>query len=153
MQNANIKNEIERKFLIKKVVFIQEDKNLFSSWNKLKQKIDSREGGKIFLHTREVWWCSLGVNVGGEINGKNELYERPCLMLNVYNKDMALVLPITSIEKKDKFHYEIILDNGKKVYVKLTQVRVISTKRVIRKISTLNKEDFKNIKEKMRDYV
>jgi hypothetical protein len=26
---------------------------------------------KFFGHLREVWWCSLGVNVGAETDGKN----------------------------------------------------------------------------------
>ncbi len=41
----------------------------FNKWNLKKQKLNSR---KDFSHPkeREVWWCSVGQNIGTEIYGK-----------------------------------------------------------------------------------
>ena len=37
----------------------------FDTWNALKKHID-RKRFLAFVHAREVWWCSLGLNVGTE---------------------------------------------------------------------------------------
>ncbi|MFA5871014.1 MAG: hypothetical protein WC842_03995 [Candidatus Paceibacterota bacterium] len=57
-----------------------EYKKDFDSWNIQKKKINTREK-VIFCNIREIWWCSLGVNIGSEEDGKNELFERPVLIL------------------------------------------------------------------------
>ncbi len=122
----------------------------FDAWNKLK-KIFEKEERKFFAHPREIWWCSLGLNLGAEIDGKNDSFERPVLVITVYNKESMLVLPITSREKDDKFHYKIFvkikdIKTGeyieKSVWIKLTQAKVISNKRLLRKIDLISIEDF-----------
>ena len=42
----------------------------YKNWHKLKSQIDS-VGVEKFFHEQEIWWCSVGVNVGYEIDGKN----------------------------------------------------------------------------------
>lgn len=122
----------------------------FYSWIKLKKELDN-SNRKPFAHIREVWWCSLGVNIGAEADGKNENFERPCIVLKVYNTESLLILPLTSKVKEDKFHFKIEVKNKlgeiKLVYVKLTQPRIISSKRLIRKVDTVDKEVFQDIKK------
>jgi uncharacterized protein YifN (PemK superfamily) len=122
----------------------------FDKWNKLK-KIFEKEERELFAHPREVWWCSLGLNLGAEIDGKNDNFERPVLVINVYSRETMFVLPITSKEKNDKFHYKIFvkikdIKSGeyleRPVWVKLTQSRVISNKRLLRKVDTISVNNF-----------
>lgn len=37
-------------------------------WNGKKKKVHNRADTP-FFHTREIWWCALGVNVGFEQDG------------------------------------------------------------------------------------
>ena len=74
----------------------------FDSWNKIKKQVDERKIN-IFCNQREIWWCSLGLNVGSEEDGKNELFERPVLIINVFNRDMIRVSPLTSKNKEITF--------------------------------------------------
>ncbi len=67
----------------------------FDTWNKMKKELNRLPIDR-FAHAREIWWCSLGLNVGAEIDGKNENFERPVIVLKVYNVETMLVLPITS---------------------------------------------------------
>jgi mRNA interferase MazF len=133
----------------------------FNGWNNLK-KIFEKEERSIFAHPREIWWCSLGVNLGAETDGKNDSFERPVLILNVYNKETMFVLPITSKEKNDKFHYKIFVkikniktgeQEEKSVWIKLTQSRVISNKRLLRKVDTLSIGDFDKIIATFKDSI
>jgi|SRR3989344_7715162 len=116
----------------------------FDNWNTLKKNLHKRPEN-VFAYPREIWWCALGMNVGAEIDGKNENFERPVIVFKVYNKETLLVLPITSKEKNDKFHHKITTEQ-KTVWVKLTQSRVISNKRLLRKVDILSEEEFKLLK-------
>ena len=53
----------------------------FNNQNEKKIKIDSKIK---YGHPkeREIWWCSVGLNVGTEIYGKGEDFARPVLIIN-----------------------------------------------------------------------
>ena len=116
----------------------------FDGWIKTKKQINAMEG-RAFAHPREIWWCSLGVNVGAEIDGKNENFERPVIVMKVYNKETLLILPTTGREKDDSFHHKITTEKVTS-WVKLTQARVISNKRLLRKVDVLGEEEFAALK-------
>jgi len=140
---------------------LKEYKKDFDSWNTLKQQAE-RSNRKVFAHPREVWWCSLGVNIGVEADGKNDNFERPVLVINVYNRHSMLILPITGQSRQDTFHTpirvkELNRETGEKftktVYVKLTQARVISNKRLLRKVDVLSKSEFKEVVTQLRNFI
>lgn len=144
--------------LLQTLAFMQKN---FDKWNDLKKTFE-KENREFFAHPREVWWCSLGVNLGAEIDGKNDNFERPVLVMSVYSRETMFVLPITSKEKNDKFHYKIFIKikdiktgeyQEKPVWVKLTQARVISNKRLLRKVDTVSMCDFKIILKVFKDSV
>jgi mRNA interferase MazF len=123
----------------------------FDKWNLVKKSLDARDK-KVFAHPREIWWCSLGLNIGAETDGKNDNFERPVIILKVYNKETMLVLPITSKERDDPFHHKIETSE-KTGWVKLTQPRVISTKRLVRKVAMLPEADFDALKTAWKDSI
>lgn len=132
----------------------------FDKWN-ISKKLVNAITHDVFGYPREVWWCSLGINIGAEIDGKNENFERPVVIMKVYNKETMLVLPATGKVKKDKFHLPIEISAinqetkevyKKTVYIKLTQARVISNKRLIRKVDVINKKDFRKIQDAFKDF-
>ena len=60
----------------------------FDEWNiqrKMVQKNSVVESYDFFFHEKEVWWSALGVNIGVEMDGKNENFERPVLVLRKIN--------------------------------------------------------------------
>ncbi len=57
----------------------------FDDWNKAKKTINDIGEYKLY-HTREVWWCSLGVNVGFEQDGSKDEHRRPVLVLKGLSK-------------------------------------------------------------------
>lgn len=117
----------------------------FDSWNEIKKKVHNRERS-VFCNTREIWWCSLGVNIGSEEDGKNDLFERPVVILKVFNKDIVRVAPLTSKEKDDKYHKQISYENRSGSVI-LSQIKTISTKRLSRKLCRLDKKQFEEIIE------
>ena len=60
----------------------------FDNWNCFKKLIHRKKPDNEFnFHQGDVWWTALGVNIGKEINGKNETFERPTLILKVINNN------------------------------------------------------------------
>jgi len=111
----------------------------FDSWNQIKKKVQDRKD--IFCNAREIWWCALGLNVGSEEDGKNELFERPILIIKVFNHQMIRVAPLTSKQKDDAHHFAITYD-GRSGSIILSQTKTISTKRLSRKLCRLDKTQF-----------
>lgn len=117
----------------------------FDKWNTIKQKTDQKIlPDDFFFYEREIWWCSLGKNIGVEVNGKDEGFERPGIILKVFNKDMMWFLPITSNIKRSPFYYNFSFNNTEQS-VMITHIRNISSKRLRRKIGTIADSDFENI--------
>ena len=62
--------------------FIKEIKK----WLDLKIKLWTHDKGVIFKQG-EVWWCSLGLNLGEEIFGKGEKFSRPVLVFKKFTSN------------------------------------------------------------------
>ena len=122
----------------------------FDQWNEEKKHLH-KQNRFVYAYPREIWLCALGVNIGAETDGKNENFERPILIMRVYNKDTLLVLPITTKTKNDEFHYAIQAKLGT-VWIKLTQARVISHRRLVRKLDTLSLKEFQKVKRLFQKY-
>ncbi len=117
--------------------------------NGIKKQIEDTDK-KIFCNVREIWWCSIGENVGVEFRGKNELFERPVLILKVFNQYSISVLPLTSKIKDGKYYTKVVLENTIS-YGNLSQVKLISTKRLTRKVGRIFKKDFQIILENFKN--
>ncbi len=115
----------------------------FDVWNEIKKNLN----GKMrvpFCYSREIWWCSLGVNVGSEEDGKNNMFERPVLIIKVINKDMIRIVPLTSKIKADPQHVPIKYE-GRIGTLRLSHLKTISTKRLSRKLCTLDEIQFSKV--------
>jgi mRNA interferase MazF len=122
----------------------------FDKWNEKKKSIHTRKK-QVLFNEREVWWCSLGVNVGFEMDGKNELFERPVLVLRKFSKLSLLVLPLTSREKEGKYYYTLPEHKGITSRVILSQFRLISSKRLIRKVRKIPSTNHNEIRRKVKE--
>ncbi len=121
----------------------------FIRWHKKKCSIDLKTNTYLFRH-REIWWCSLGLNVGSEEDGKNANFERPILIFKKFNRNLFLGLPMTSKVKDIPYHYT--LTHGEKEYsILISQIRTLSSKRLIRKIRTVGSEEFSKITQRIKD--
>jgi len=107
----------------------------FDQWNTVKKSVQEKRDFS-GLHQRELWWVTFGINVGVEIGGKQDAFERPAIVLRKFNNQMTWVVPVTSQEKDGPFYERFML--GESVYfAAITQLRTLSTKRFLRKIGMI----------------
>jgi mRNA interferase MazF len=117
----------------------------FGRWTELKRSLGELDI-KQDSHEREVWWCSVGINLGYEEDGKNSFFERPILVLRKYSKDFLLAASLTSTIKSGPHYFPVVI-HGTNRSVILSQQRSISVRRLNRKICVLGKTTFKHIIE------
>ena len=125
-------------------------KKEFDKWNEKKKKINEQELD-IFYHEREIWWCSLGVNIGSEQDGSGEEYRRPVLILKGLSRQTCLIVPLTASPQTHPLRPSVGLVDGKAATALLSQIRVIDSKRLVRKIGYLNQETFNRIRKTAKD--
>src|SRR3989344_2648789 len=112
----------------------------FDGWNTIKKEVNESIFAD-YIHEREVWWCSLGINIGFEEDGKNASFERPVLILKKFSKEVVLIVPLSTKVKNHPYHFPH-LHYGQEYSALLSQVRVISTKRLLRKIYEMDNSIF-----------
>lgn len=89
----------------------------------------------------------FGENVGFEMNGKNEYFHRPVIILHKFNKRLFFAIPTSSkIKENNPFYIQFEYKN--KVYSALiSQMRVLDSKRLHYRKGIISSKDFDSIKE------
>lgn len=126
-------------------------RQIFQNWSEEKIRLDSADYPSFYFKERQIWWASLGKNIGHEIDGKNKQFTRPVLILAKYSPLMCLVLPLTTRIKEDRPYQFQITINNRVTAVLIEQARTLSSKRLVDKVTTLEKNIFHQIKAKFID--
>lgn len=104
------------------------------------------------FNERDIWWCSIGINVGYEINGKNDPVERPVLIVKKFNADMFFGLPLTTQQKDYNSRYPTIVDGVSSDMV-LDQAKTLSAQRLNRKVRRIGYKEFDNVRRMLLDFL
>ncbi len=121
----------------------------FDEWNVLKKELHKRKNIP-FFHEREIWWCALGLNVGFEEDGKNDNFERPILIMRVFSHEVLWVLPMTSQDRTGEYYHQFRY-RGEKYSIIISQLKLISSRRLLRKIRKFSERDFLEVKNKIKN--
>jgi mRNA interferase MazF len=121
----------------------------YLAWYKLKTQLEKATIFRDF-HEREIWWCSLGANIGFEEDGKNGNFERPVLVIRKYSQDLFFGVPLTSTIKQGKYYFKVKLGQIPRSLI-LSQGRALCSVRLRRKIYKVHPLIFSTVLEKYRD--
>lgn len=124
------------------------------NWNKLKEIIDSIDILVPFCE-RELWQVALGINIGIEMDGKGDDFERPALVIKRVNKDHALIVPITrKLILLPGIHIPLVNSNLDKSSVAvISQLQVVSNKRLMKRVSILSNDQFSAVRKALKDFL
>lgn len=132
---------------------MEEDLTKFVTWTKLKIRIHLKPNEScVYFSEREIWWSGLGVNIGYEQDGKNDNFERPILILKKFSRDILWALPITTKDKVGEYYHQFERE-GEKYSIILSQLRLISSKRLLRKVGVMAEDEFEKIRERVKGLV
>jgi predicted glycosyltransferase/mRNA-degrading endonuclease toxin of MazEF toxin-antitoxin module len=123
----------------------------FDEWNELKKKLDANKKPLNFREG-EVFFVSIGMNVGYEVYGKGEEFLRPVVILKKFSKYSFLAVPLSSKIKSGNFYHEISFSNRNNTAL-LSQIRIFDSKRLKYKIGKLSIKEFMRLKEKVTEKI
>lgn len=126
----------------------------FDEWNKLKKKIEnSKSESPKFPKEGEIWMSNLGKNIGFEQNGCGDNFSRPVLIIKKFNNHMFWGVPLSTKQKKFDFYFNYTDPDTRNVSAILAQMKLVSIKRLNRKIYELDEEKLTSIKNKLKSFL
>ncbi len=119
----------------------------YEKWMPVKAALNNAENRPLYKE-REVFWVSIGENVGFEEDGKNERFNRPVLVLKKFSAGMCWGVPLSTTKKRGKYYLPIQL-NGAVSVALLSQLRTFDTSRFNSKIGMVSVTDYELVRKKI----
>lgn len=121
----------------------------YSRWHGIKVKVNN-EKERLLFYEREIWFATLGENVGFEQDGRGENYLRPVVIVRKFNNEICLIVPLIKNKKKGIYYFNFSYINGFVSTAILSQIKLIDAKRFSYKSGYVSKNDFLELKQKLR---
>ena len=121
------------------------DAEAYNRWNEKKQKLNSHSR-EILFKEGEIWWCSLGVNVGEEVYGKGKDFSRPVVILKKLTDNFCVVLPVTTQPHNGSWYHHFLL-NEEDRRIAMHQIRSISANRLSERLYAIPSSDLGKLKK------
>lgn len=119
-------------------------------WLDLKIKLWTKKN-RIVFKQGDIWWCSLGFNLGEEIFGKGEKFARPVLVFKKFTGSSFLGLPLTTHGKIGSWYVEVKFRDTKQ-YVLLNQARILDKKRLISRFGVMGGTEYLKVKKRFLEF-
>lgn len=116
----------------------------FNQWNEVKKMLDEKSQ-KVDIHEGELWWVSIGINIGSEQDGKGDTSTRPVLVYYKIDENNFYGIPFSTTPQRDQRFTEKAIIEGKTTYALLKHIRDYSIKRLDRKIGFISDKVYDNI--------
>ena len=120
--------------------------NRFLEWIGLKQKLNRGTQSPPLVTAGDIWWASVGQNVGSEINGKSRLFSRPVIILKKLAHGFYFVIPTTTKSKVGSW-FVAFRQADRMMIASLHQARAIDHRRLSTKLGQLDDADFAKVRE------
>lgn len=122
----------------------------FKKWFGLKESLHKKDHKPPLVSERDIWWVSIGENVGSEINGKSDLFSRPVIIFRKLAHGFYFVIPTTTQEKEGSWFVPFV-HGGKSVVACLHQARAIDYRRLSSKLGQIDTDDYMRVQEGFRE--
>lgn len=121
----------------------------FQRWHAEKSRIHE-DKKRPFFHEREVWFASIGANIGFEQDGRGDRFFRPVIVVRKFNNEVLWIVPLTKNMKRGMYYHQIfVVGHGSSSTAILSQIRLIDSKRLHYKIGDISADDFTELKKRL----
>ena len=122
----------------------------FKKWHNKKSTVDEVKA-RPFFHEREIWYCTLGINVGFEQDGGGKDFLRPVVIFRKFNNEIFWAIPLTHTQKETKYYFKFNFQSNLSSRAILAQIRIIDARRLDHKIGDISMVDFEKLIKKFKD--
>ena len=99
----------------------------FDKWNNVKKRLEDKE--IISYKQGEIYFMSVGQNIGYEQYGKGDYFLRPVIVYKKLSRSTFLGIPLTSKQKEGSYYFSFKYKKDKISVSMLNQIRVFDIKR------------------------
>src|SRR3989344_3405369 len=124
----------------------------FQKWHKEKSGLHN-DKVRPFFHEQEVWFASIGVNVGFEQDGVGEKFLSPVVIFKKFSNEVCWAVPTTKKNKKGIYYFRFNWRKNKSSSVILSQIRLVDGKRLFYRVGIMNDKDFKEMKKRLISFL
>lgn len=117
----------------------------FARWIGLKEKLHFGTHRPPLVSEGDIWWASVGENVGSEINGKSGLFSRPVIILKKLAHGFYFVVPTTTRDRQGTW-YVPFRQRDREMVACLHQARAIDYRRLSSRLGTLDDSDLDRVR-------
>jgi len=117
----------------------------FLDWIQAKIIIENKNRASQ-IKEMEIYWCALGENVGDEENGKGDDFCRPVLIFKKFNNNIFLGIPMSTKNKDNMYYIRVVIQDSIQSAM-ISQIRILDTKRLLKKIGYISREDFERVQD------
>ncbi len=118
----------------------------FARWIGLKEKLHDSTHRPPLVSEGDIWWASVGENVGSEINGKSALFSRPVIILKKLAHGFYFVVPTTTREHEGTW-YVPFRHQERDMIACLHQARALDYRRLSTRLGTLDDSDLECVRD------
>lgn len=120
----------------------------FVSWTIVKMRLEEGVDPPYF-YEREIWWASIGHNIGYEEDGKGTEFGRPIVVLCKFNQHLFWGIPLTTVERHGKYYKYFPYSSERNSTALLSQLKAYDSKRLVNKWGVMNELDFEDMKKRI----
>jgi len=124
----------------------------FWKWHKKKSDLHENKV-RLHFHERDVWFTSVGANIGYEQDGKGDEFLRPIVVLKKFNNETLWGVFTTKQKKIGKYYFEFEYVKDDTTTGNISQLRLIDSKRLKYKIGSMSEKDFAELKKRIIDLI
>jgi mRNA-degrading endonuclease toxin of MazEF toxin-antitoxin module len=124
----------------------------YQEWTPVKAQINNRDeklpnrGYKV----GQIWWCSIGENIGSEEDGKGMHFARPVLIVAGYSRHLFIGIPLSTTKNRGTHYYPFTANDGEESVALLMQIRAFDTSRLRNRKTTISKEELAKIADEVK---
>jgi mRNA-degrading endonuclease toxin of MazEF toxin-antitoxin module len=120
----------------------------FKIWHSKKSDLNENKV-RLHFHERDVWFTSVGINIGYEQDGKGEEFLRPIVVFKKFNNETLWAIFLTKQKKTSKYYFDFEFKENESSTANLSQLRLIDSKRLKYQIGTIAEKDFTELKKRI----
>jgi mRNA interferase MazF len=98
----------------------------------------------------QIWWCSVGENVGHEEDGKGADFARPVLVVAGYSRRLFIGVPLSTTKNRGTHYHAFVADDGQESVALLMQIRAFDTARLRNRKTVIHKDELAKITDKIK---
>ena len=114
----------------------------FTAWHERKTFLSNRVHPRVFFHEGEIWWLSIGLNMGFEEDGKGSAFERPVLVVRKFNQNFFYGILLSTTQRMGPYYYRF-RDRGDSAL--LSQMRAFDSRRLRNKEGVVSGYDLATV--------